>query len=122
MLKLLCCLFSFTAIAQAPQSLEQYSLKLNQSLPEVYDAVTKLRQTTVENNQMVYHFLVHATLSESSWALPKVKNQVLSSVCQNAHQKNILQNLQAGIIYRYENIKGQSLGEFLISPAHCSSR
>lgn len=122
MLKLLCCLLSFSALAQTAPSLEQYSRKLNQSLPEVYDAVTKLRHTTVENNHIVYHFLVDATMSESSWALPKVKGQVLLSVCQNAHQKNILQNLRAGIIYRYENLKGQSLGEFLISPAHCSSR
>lgn len=122
MLKLLCCLLSFSALAVVPQTLEQYSRKLNQSLPEIYDAVTKLRQTTVENNYVVYHFLVDASVSESNWALPKVKGQVLASVCQNAHQKNILQNFRAGIIYRYENVKGQSLGEFLIPAAHCSTR
>ena len=122
MLKLLCCLISFSAFAQTSPTLEQYSHKLNQSLPEVYDPVTKLLRTTVENQQVVYHFLVDATVSESTWALPKVKSQVLSSVCQNAHQKNILKHFRAAIIYRYENVKGQSLGELLISPAYCSSR
>lgn len=120
MLNLLFLLLTFSAFAQTPLSLDEYSRKLNSSLPEVYDPVTKLQRTTVENNHLVYHFLVNASVSESNWALPKVKSKVLEGVCQNAHQKNVLQNYKAGIIYRYENLKGQSLGEFLISPSHCS--
>jgi hypothetical protein len=122
MFKLLCLLLSFPVFAQSKPTLEEYSHKLNGSLPEVYDAVTKLRMTSVENSQLVYNFLVDASLQESSWALPKVKAQVLSRVCKNSYQKNVLQKYRTSLIYRYENLKGQSLGEFLIPPEHCPSR
>lgn len=99
--------------------LQDFSKKLNQDLPEVYDPVTKLMRTTVENDNMVYHFLVDANQKQYDWAMPKVKEQVLKSVCKNQNQKMILTQYKVGIVYRYENTKGQSLGEFLVRPEHC---
>lgn len=121
-MKVLCLiLISFSALAQLPASdLKSYSDKLNKELPEVLDHATKLIRTTVENNQIYYHFLLKASNEEYAWALPKVKSQVLKTICHQGREKIILKNFKANLIYKYENEKGQALGEFMIRPSHCA--
>ncbi len=101
-------------------TLEETSNKLNKDLPEVYDPVTKLRTTTVENNNIIYNFLVDANQKEYDWAMPKVRNQVMSTICSKSRERTILKGHKANIVYRYENVKGQSLGEFMIKPEQCA--
>lgn len=108
------CLF-----AQIRPSLEEVSMKLNKDLPEIYDPVTKLRKTTVENNNLIFNFLVDAGQKQFDWAMPKVKTQVLSTICNKTRERVIFRDHNANIVYRYENMKGQSLGEFMIRPEHC---
>ena len=103
-------------------TLYEVSNKINQNLPEIYDPVTKLQRTTVENNNLIYHFLIDAGQKEYDWALPKVKTQILSNVCTNQNQNSILSEHQANIIFRYENTKGQSLGQFMVQAGHCKKR
>jgi hypothetical protein len=103
-------------------TLQEVSAKVNRSLPEVYDAVTKLVTTTVENNNFSYHFLVDANQDEFNKALPKVKNQILSTLCTKNIERSILKDHNANIVYRYENVKGQSLGEFMVKPDHCPKK
>jgi hypothetical protein len=114
--------FTFSAFAQIPQSLEETSSKINRDLPEVYDHITKLRSTTAENNNLVYNFLVDVNQKEYQWAMPKVKAQVLSTICSKGRERMVLHVHNANIVYRYENVKGQSLGEFMIRPEHCPKR
>jgi len=121
-LKLAIILFtsSIMVFAQAPQSsLEEVSNKLNTDLPEVYDPVTKLRTTTVENNNLIFNFLIDANQKEYDWAMPKVRKQVMSTICSKSRERSVFKTHNANIVYRYENVKGQSLGEFMISPDHC---
>lgn len=115
-------LLSLSALAQVPQTLEEVSARLNRDLPEIYDPVTKLRTTTVENNNLVFNFLIDATQKQYDWAMPKVKTQVLSTICSKGRERSILRDHKANIVYRYENVKGQSLGEFLIRPDHCGAK
>lgn len=105
--------------AQTQMSLEEVSVKLNKDLPENYDQVTRLRKTTVENNHLIYNFLLNADQAEFDRALPKVKAQVMKTICSKPREKQILKGHKASIVYRYENLKGQSLGEFMIAPSHC---
>ena len=79
-------------------------------------------RTTVENNNVIYHFLVNATQKENDWVMPKVKERVLLTICSNKNQKHILTSYRANVVYRYENVKGQFLGEFLIPPERCYSK
>jgi hypothetical protein len=121
-LKLAIILFSLSlpAFAQMPKpTLEEVSQKLNQDLPEVYDPVTKLRKTTVENNHLIFNFLIDANQKEYDWAMPKVRKQVMSTICSKSRERSIFKDHNANIVYRYENVKGQSLGEFMIRPEHC---
>ena len=93
---------------------------MNKDLPEIYDHMTKLMRTSVENNNLKYQFLINADQKEYNWALPKVRTQILANICKNARQKAILKNYRANIVYSYENVKGQSLGEFMVRPDHCN--
>lgn len=100
-------------------SLEELSRSVNKDLPEVYDPVTKLMRTTVENNYFKYHFIVAATKVEFEGAIPKVKAQILKTICSHRREKMILSGHKAPILYSYENVQGQSLGEFVVSPGFC---
>lgn len=113
-------LLSMPVLAQIPVSLEEVSSRINRDLPEIYDPVTKLRTTTVENNNLIFNFLIDASQKQYDWAMPKVKTQVLSTICSKGRERSVLKDHKANIVYRYENVKGQSLGEFLIRPEHCS--
>lgn len=112
-------LLSLNALAQVPPTLEEVSSRINRDLPEIYDPVTKLRTTTVENNNLVFNFLIDASEKQYKWAMPKVKSQVMSDICSKGREGSVLKHHKASIIYRYENVKGQSLGEFIIRPEHC---
>ena len=76
-------------------------------------------RTTVENGSFVYHFIVGAGKEEYAVAMPKVRTQVMSTVCKHNREKTILVKYQSNVVYRYENVKGQSLGEFMIPSGHC---
>lgn len=117
-MKLLIITILFASLAHA-ETLEDYSREMNKSLPEVYDPVTKLMRTTVENNNFKYHFLLDANHAEYAWALPKVKAQILKTICSKNSEKKILKGFKGNIVYSYENVKGQSLGEFMVKPDHC---
>lgn len=118
MMKLLVIIL-FSVSFDACASLKETSATINKDLPEVYDPVTKLVTTTVENNNLVYNFIVNANQGEFDWALPKVKAQVLKTICRSSRERKVLKSLKSNVVYRYENVKGQSLGEFLIRPEHC---
>lgn len=102
--------------------LSELSTKINKDLPEVYDHATKLVGTTVQDKNFYFHFILKASHEEYQWALPKVKAQVLKTICSGKREKEILIRHKANIIYRYENDKGQTLGEFMITPSHCSKK
>lgn len=104
---------------EARASLKETSEKINKDLPEVYDPVTKLVTTTVENNNLIFHFIVDANQGEFDRALPKVKAQVLKTICKSSRERKVLKTMKTNVVYRYENVKGQSLGEFLVKPEHC---
>lgn len=89
-------------------------------MPQIYDHATKLITTSVENNNFYYHFLVGATKKEYDFFLPKVKSQILKTICLRKTERTILIEVNANIIYRYESDKGISLGEFMVPPEHCS--
>lgn len=103
-------------------SLNELSLKINKELPEVYDHATKLVGTSVQNQNFYFYFILKASTDEYNWALPKVKKQVLKTICSEKRERDILIHHRANIIYRYENDKGQSLGEFMITPSHCTKK
>ncbi len=103
-------------------SLEQISLKMNKTLPEIYDPITKLQSTTVEHNNFFYHFVVDASKKEFGPAFPKVQAQILKTVCSRPAEKSILVDNNANIVYRYESLKGESLGQFMIRPEHCKKK
>lgn len=105
--------------ALAQGHLLRLSEEVNKSLPESYDPVTKLQRTSVENGAVIYHFQLDATQAEYNGALAKVKAQVLKSICAKRIERKIIVAHKADIVYRYENLRGQSLGEFLISSTHC---
>lgn len=100
-------------------SLTEFSNEVNKSLPEVYDSVTKLMKTTVENNNFKYNFIIDADQKEYAFAMPKVREQILKTICSKRTEKTILKSYRAHIIYSYENVKGQSLGEFMVRPDYC---
>lgn len=113
-------LFLFlNAYALIPVTLEKVSSDVNKNLPEVYDPITKLVSTSVEHHHFKYHFIVDATEKEFQEALPKVKAQVLKTICQNSVSRSVLTEHKATIVYSYENVKGQTLGQFLVKPPHC---
>lgn len=97
----------------------ELSSTINKSLPETWDHATKLLRTTVENNNIFYYFVLKANEDEYKWALPKVKAQVLRTICSKPREKSILKDYQANIVYKYESDKGLTLGEFMIKPDHC---
>lgn len=114
------CLSCHNISAQGPRpTLEQKSSEINKALPEIYDRITKLRTTTVENNNISYHFLVDATPAEYREAFPKVRAQILRTICQKRTERSLLKDFNANIVYRYENVKGMSLGEFMVKPDFC---
>ena len=81
-MKILLFLMALHSIAQSTNTeIQAYSLKINKTLPEVYDHVTKLISTTVENNNFYYHFHLKATRKEFTEAKPKAQAQILKTVC-----------------------------------------
>ncbi len=114
-------LFNFFLTASA-SSLEELSRNANKDLPEVYDHATKLMRTTVENGNFVSHFLVRASQEGYAIAIPKVRSQVMTTVCKHTREKVILGKHSANLLYRYENEKGQSLGEFMIPAGFCGRK
>jgi hypothetical protein len=103
------------------ENLNEVSEKLNKDLPEVYDPITKLVTTTVQNNDIKFNFIVDASEKEFKDTLPKVKLEVLNTVCRRKSESYILNTLKANIIYSYENVKGQSLGEFVVRIGSCKN-
>lgn len=119
-MKILLFLLALNSFAQSTNPEAQaYSLKINKTLPEVFDHATKLMSTTIENNNFYYHFQLKATRHEYTVAKPKVEAQVLKTICSQPRERTILQKYKANLIYRYENDQGLSLGEFMIRPSHC---
>lgn len=117
---LLALFVTLPVLAQVPRpSLKDISTEENKSFPQIYDHATKLIKTTVENNNFYYHFLVGANQKEFDFALPKVKAQILKSICARKTERTILKEHKANIVYRYESDKGMSLGEFMVKPQHC---
>lgn len=100
-------------------SLKEVSAHMNKTLPEIFDPVTKLISTSVENNNFKYHFILNANDTEYAWAMPKVKSKILDSICKQSRERNLLLNHKANIIYSYENVQGHLLGEFMIKADHC---
>lgn len=100
-------------------TLMDISQKVNKDLPVIYDSVTKLTRTTVENDYFIYHYLVDGNKPEFDRALPMVKGRITKSICTDRVTKTILVDLKKSIVYRYENPKGISLGQFMVSPDHC---
>lgn len=100
-------------------NLNEISLKINKTLPQIYDHVTKLVSTSVENNNFSYHFILKATPSEYKLALPMVRSQILKTICSKKTEKSILLDYNTNIVFRYESDKGQTLGEFMVKPDHC---
>lgn len=117
-MKLLSLMMLFLTFS-ANASLREEASRINKDLPEIYDPVTKLVTTTVENNNLIFNFIVDASQGEFDWALPKVKSQVLKTICRSTRERKVLRELKSNVVYRYENAKGQSLGEFLVRPEHC---
>ena len=116
-------LITLPALAQVPRpNLKDISIEENKSLPQIYDHATKLTTTTVEQNNFYYHFLVGATQKEFDFALPKVKVQILKTICSRKTERIILKEYKANIVYRYESDKGMSLGEFMVKPDFCGGR
>lgn len=113
-------LLTSAAMAQTKTGLEEMSAKINRELPENWDSVTRLMKTTVVNNNVYYHFILRADQVEFDQALPKVKQQVLSSICRKSRELSILRTYKANIVYKYESEKGPYLGEFMIKPEYCS--
>jgi hypothetical protein len=103
-------------------TLKEFSEKTNKTLPEIYDPVTKLISTSVENNNLSYHFVLSASREEFNLALPKVRFQILKSICSSSREKMILEEYKANLIYRYESIKGESLGEFMVKSEYCGRK
>lgn len=112
-------LFLLLICSAHAQNLEEFSQKLNKELPQNYDHITRLQRTTVENNNFYYHFIVGVTQEEHDRVNPKVKAQILKTICSKPREKALLKNYKANIVYKYENDKGQSLGEFMVKPDHC---
>ena len=113
-------LSSLNAWGQISQTqLKEVSFQMNKSLPEVFDPVTKLISTTVENNNFKYHFVLNANHQEYSWAMPKVKKQILETVCSQKRERALLTKHKANIVYSYENVDGHLLGEFMVKTEHC---
>lgn len=100
-------------------TLQELSSQMNKTLPEVYDPVTKLQKTSVENNNFYYHFLLDANQREYDRALPNVKRALQKSACGSSKDRRILLQHKANIVYRYENVKGEFLGEFMLKPDQC---
>ncbi len=100
-------------------TLMDISQKVNKNLPVIYDSVTKLTRTTVENDYFVYHYLVDGTKEEFDRALPMVKGNITKTICRDNPNRTILVDLKKSIVYRYESPKGISLGQFMVSPSHC---
>ncbi len=115
--------YSFLFMAQfssaTDANLLAYSSKLNTNLPEVYDHATKLMRTRVENNNLNFEFIVRANMEEFAFAFPKVRSQILSTICRQSREGTALRQYKANVVYRYESEKGQSLGEFMVKPDHC---
>lgn len=109
-----------SAIAQPDRpTISEVSKNLNKELPQVYDHATKLMTTTVENNNFIYHFTLRATEIEYKMALPKVKSQILSTICSKKRERSLFEDHKVGLVYRYESERGTTLGEFLVRPEHC---
>lgn len=117
-------IFNCSSVFPAPDtpSLKEFSEKMNSSLPEVFDHATKLMTTTVDNNNFNYHFVLNATKDEFKFAFPKVKTQILKTICSRSQERSILKNYKANIVYRYETLKGETLGQFMVKPEHCMSK
>lgn len=101
------------------ETLKDLSDRLNKELPETYDPVTKLMRTTAQDNHLYYHFKLIAEQSEFNWAMPKVKAQVLKTICSRKVERQVLRQMKASIVYRYVSVRGLSLGEFMVTPQHC---
>lgn len=110
--------FSFGQVSKK-ESLKDISAHLNKQLPEVYDHVTKLISTSVDNKNFSYHFILDASPEEYAFAFPKVKSQILSTICTKVREASILKDHKANIVYRYEGLKGNTLGQFMVQPDHC---
>lgn len=106
--------------AQSQQlTLGEYSTQMNKEFPQVYDHATRLVSSSVENSNFIYHFQLRADQSEFRSALPHVKEQILKTVCAKPKDRVLLTVYKANLVYKYENDKGNYLGEFMIQPEHC---
>jgi hypothetical protein len=118
LLALTCACF-LSAVQASSVGLAEISAHMNKSLPEVYDPVTKLISTSVENNNFKYHFVLKANFKEYSWALPKVRARILETVCSKTRERMLLKQHRANLVYSYENVEGQLLGQFMVKPEQC---
>jgi hypothetical protein len=115
-------LFTSYAFASEKVTLIEFSRMHNKELPQVYDPITKLVRTSVENNNLTYHFIVIAKKEEFDSSFPKVKQQVLKTVCSRPREKQVVKSYNANIIYSYENEKGMFLNQFMIKAGFCNQQ
>jgi hypothetical protein len=76
-------------------------------------------RTSVENNHLNFDFIVIASREEFANAFPKVRSQILSTICRQKREGTALRQYKANVVFRYESEKGQSLGTFMVKPDHC---
>lgn len=112
-------LISVSMANASPMNLSEVSAHMNKSLPEVYDPVTKLISTSVENHNFKFHFVLKANYKEYSWAMPKVKAKILETICSKSKERVLLKQHRANLVYSYENVEGQLLGLFMVKPEQC---
>lgn len=112
-------LIIFLPLFASAESLKDISDKWNKDLPEKFDSITKLQKTTTLNNNFIFNFIVDANQFEFDTALPKVKQQIMATICSKPREKHLLKNLKSNLVYRYESVRGLSLGEFMVRPEHC---
>lgn len=100
--------------------LKDFSNKLNRNLPEVYDSITKLERTSVEGEFLVYQFVVDINEEQFKQNIEKIKKNAIVNSCTNKNTLHVVEKLKKSLLYRYENLKGQSLGQFQILSGTCS--
>lgn len=113
--------FSFHQLSAQPVrlSLTEFSNQMNGEFPQIFDHATRLVSSSVENSNFIYHFQLRADQIEFRSALPHVKAQILKTVCGKPKDKILLTVYKANLVYKYENDKGNYLGEFMVRPEHC---
>ena len=100
--------------------LQEAAREVNRVAPQQIDAITRLERARVEDNQLVYEYVLtpnRLSAQEISGLLSNVRSDVVPAFCTGEFRG--YRQAGAVLVFRYLDSQGQRIGQVVVSESDC---